>query len=545
MKFNSKINNIFRKLKKKKIITIMIAEIMIICKIAVLISIQMAVDSISLNNIDVTRKYLLYTGIFLVLFFVSNCIMQLFFRNLQYTSQYVLLRQLFDFVLKKDCTYHEKYTPAISLSMIKDDSKIIADWKSIGIITLYGNIFSVLIVFATMIYYDVYMALFIGVAIVVCFLVTFLVSKKIGSMTYDLQRSYSILSDQMLGFLYGIKDIKQYRKEKFFSDKISEFIENDTYQYSKKISVYYSVFAAVYSLLSVILPVLVILVGLLFILNGSYTLGKLMTTYALVCNLQEPIIEIPNFFNQYRQAIAMQEKILPILNENLEEYKLTEIDKMKLFKFSSEGFTYKNGKKILQNLKFIVQRGEIIFIKGESGKGKSSLLNIVSRFSNIEKQTVKMEYNAQNVEMIERKAYYEHVLQVLQNPYIFQDTIINNITLEDPYCENEIKEVISVTCLEKLIDEKGKDYLLEKNGENLSGGQKQRISLARALIRKPDILMLDEPISGLNSELADLISENVIRFCQKYNIALLIASHNNSFERYLKSKREKIKVVEV
>ena len=83
-----------------------------------------------------------------------------------------------------------------------------------------------------------------------------------------------------------------------------------------------------------------------------------------------------------------------------------------------------------------------------------------------------------------------------------------------------------------VFSDKGAAYLLEENGANISGGQRQRIGIARALLKKPDILLLDEPTSALNLELANTITERITQYCMKHDITMVVISHNNSFETY-------------
>lgn len=148
-----------------------------------------------------------------------------------------------------------------------------------------------------------------------------------------------------------------------------------------------------------------------------------------------------------------------------------------------------------------------------------------------------MGFNGIRAAGIEPEAYYSHVLQSQQTPYIFRDTILNNITLGEAFSEREIHEAVEAACLEEFVESKGMDYLIEQNGENISGGQKQRLGLARALIRKPELLMLDEPVSALNPELADTVTERVAEYCRRWRMSLLIVSHNDSFEKYYEEKQ--------
>ena len=90
---------------------------------------------------------------------------------------------------------------------------------------------------------------------------------------------------------------------------------------------------------------------------------------------------------------------------------------------------------------------------------------------------------------------------------------------------------------------KGLDYLIGQNGENISGGQRQRLGLARVLLRKPDLLMLDEPTSALDPELVKALTRRVVQYCRRHSIALILISHNDSFEQYYREMKMEVKIV--
>lgn len=145
--FTAEINGIFKTIRGKQIWSFCLSVITILFNFTILIQTQKAIDSISLENIDTTLNYLKIIAVLILLFFLTNCVFQYYFRNLQYTSHFLIIKDLFARVLKKEYSFHEKYTPPVLLSMIKEDSKLISDWKSIGIIAVYINVLTILVDF--------------------------------------------------------------------------------------------------------------------------------------------------------------------------------------------------------------------------------------------------------------------------------------------------------------------------------------------------------------------------------------------------------------
>lgn len=289
-------------------------------------------------------------------------------------------------------------------------------------------------------------------------------------------------------------------------------------------------------MLTTALPILALIAGVLLILAGQFTIGQLITTYALIGNLQEPVLAIPEMLNQRRQALSIQEKIMPLLEKEDMVYSKNVLGKLQEFFMVSKEYEFEDGKKILKNLKLVIKKGSHILLKGESGKGKTSVLNLISRFYSTQGQAISMKYNGISIEDIFPDSYYRHVIQAQQIPYIFKASLFDNITLGESYTEEDVKEALEAVCMEEFIQEKGMDYQIDEKGENLSGGQRQRIGIARALIRKPDILMLDEPTSALNEELSKILVKRVVEYCIQNEIALITVSHSEIFEEYYETR---------
>jgi ABC-type bacteriocin/lantibiotic exporter with double-glycine peptidase domain len=531
-KFNPEIEQIFKPLRKMQLLAIILTTGVLVFRLLVVIEIQKIVDGLSTFNLEVLQMQLKKSLIMILAFFLINYIFQYIFRNLQYNSHYILIEGLFGISLKKEYSFYEKYVPSAILSMLKDDSKFIADWKSIGIVTIFLNILTVIFVFAIMSTYHLIFTLVIIFIIIFCFIITRYVSKMMGEKIYDLQVSNTEINKKIVDYLSGIKDIKQHKEENFFQAKLSNFIKNDTYNHCKAYSKYFSFYMSIFALLAMALPIISVLIGVILVLNGQFTVGKLFATYMLVGNLQEPVMVIPDYLNKRRQAIAIQDKILPLLEKRKKENLQGKISDLKEFTFQSQEYIFGDEKSILKNVKFSLSKNSVILIRGESGKGKTSLLNLLSRFYSTNNQKVEIKYNQIPIETIPISEYYEHVLQAQQTPYIFRDTVLNNVVLGKRYAREDIEEIFHVVCLDEFIEAKGVNYLIEQNGENISGGQRQRIGLARTLLKKPDILLLDEPISALDPELIVVITKRIAEYCEKYKISLIVVSHNDSFERY-------------
>ena len=180
-------------------------------------------------------------------------------------------------------------------------------------------------------------------------------------------------------------------------------------------------------------------------------------------------------------------------------------------------------------------------VVGPSGSGKTTFMNLLLGRNNC--YTGDIFYNEMDIKEISLDSLFEITSFVEQNVFVFDDSIINNITMYSNVDEELLDEVIDKAGLKELIKEKGKNYRCGENGCNLSGGEKQRVSIARALIKKSQLLLLDEATSALDNETSELIINNLLKID---NIIKIMITHKldeeilNKFDEIIVMKNGKI-----
>ena len=238
-------------------------------------------------------------------------------------------------------------------------------------------------------------------------------------------------------------------------------------------------------------------------------------------------LRLINYFNVISNSIAsIQEINKQIIFKNIENNKNIKIyDKKNFVEIKNLNFFYPNNKKFyLKNLNFSMSTGEIIFLKGESGIGKSTLINLVCGL--IKPKDGKITCNDNDISQNLNK-WYEGISYVSQGSRLLDETILNNIVFENPVDQKKLDYAIKISNSNEFINnyEKKLDYLVGENGSNLSGGQAQRIILARAIYKRPKILILDEFTSALDNENEKKIFE--LLKALKNDCIILISSHNS------------------
>ena len=186
-----------------------------------------------------------------------------------------------------------------------------------------------------------------------------------------------------------------------------------------------------------------------------------------------------------------------------------------IISFSNVDFSYPNTEeKIFNNLSLNIQKGEKIVIVGMSGSGKSTLLNLLLHFYDVTSGHISIDN--QDLQDISSESIHNLMTVVQQDVYIFDDTLSANITLNQPFAEDDIKQAVQQSGLENYILEN------ELGLQTLSGGQKQRLSIARALIRKTPILLLDEATSSLDNQVTTEIENSILKI---RDLTVLVVTH--------------------
>ena len=255
--------------------------------------------------------------------------------------------------------------------------------------------------------------------------------------------------------------------------------------------------------------VLILWVGFGLVLANKVTIGAVITFYVLLTYFTEPIKNLIELQPTIQTAIVAADRLSDILDLQTESgedvgEQICEIQTVELLNVD---FRYGNRELTLNNVSMTVRRGEKIAIVGESGSGKTTLAKLLLRFYDVESGMILID--GKSIEEIGLKSLRQNIAYVDQNTFLFSDTIRNNLRLTNAELKDEeIEQACKVSQAERFIEELplGYDTPLDENGANLSGGQRQRIAIARALLQKPQLLILDEATGHL-----DTITENAIK----------------------------------
>lgn len=267
----------------------------------------------------------------------------------------------------------------------------------------------------------------------------------------------------------------------------------------------------------------VIVVGGSQVINGTLTTGSFLSFTTALFSLYTPIKRLSSLFNQMQDAIAADIRIKQIFSEqstilNGEKTFPTQIDSVKLenVELRYDDFI------ALEDINFEVKKGEKFALVGDSGGGKSSVINLLIRFYETNKGRIL--FNDKEIKELDIKNLRDNISVVTQRVYIFNDSIASNVAygyeIDEEKVINALKQAHAYDFISLMED--GIYTKLDESGTNLSGGQRQRIAIARALYKNPQILILDEATSALDNESESIISD-VIDDISKNRITFVIA----------------------
>lgn len=397
------------------------------------------------------------------------------------------------------------------MSRIKDDVDKIWDGLSYVSMLLIEVVIHTSIVLFCMYTTNVKLAIIPTVAMIFCGCIALIMERKLGAVYEGISEENAELNTVAEENLAGVRTVKAFAREKY---EIEKFLNHNNryYELNMKQSKVFVKYYPYFSVVTKILPLLTLLAGGKIVIDGRMSLGQLAAMVEYSNNIVWPMEMLGWLTNSFSSAIASNRKLKKIYNEVptiKEKENPIILDEVK-GKITFDHVAYgKEGKHILRDVSFEVQPGETLGIMGETGSGKSTIINLMSRFYDADKGKICLD----DVDIRDMKLSQvrESISQVMQDVFLFSDTIAENIKLgkKDYISEEEVEIASNNAQVSEFATKMKNKYntVIGERGVGLSGGQKQRISIARAFAKKNPILILDDSTSALDMETEQQIQE--------------------------------------
>ncbi len=279
------------------------------------------------------------------------------------------------------------------------------------------------------------------------------------------------------------------------------------------------------------------------IMTGELTVGDFLSFTLLLGFMIAPIVQMSNIGSQLTEALAGLDRTEELMNKTAEEDnedRTIELDDIKgELVFEDVSFSYEEGKEVLHNIDFKAPSGSVTALVGSSGSGKSTMAGLSATFLN--PKSGKITIDGQDLSKVKLNSYRKHLGVVLQDEFLFEGTIRENIMFPRPNAtEDELLNAVNAAYVNEFTDrfDKGLDTLIGERGVKLSGGQRQRLAIARAILADPKIIILDEATSSLDTESESLIQKSLDELIK--NRTTIVIAHRLSTIR----KADQILVIE-
>jgi ATP-binding cassette subfamily B protein len=362
-------------------------------------------------------------------------------------------------------------------------------------------------------------------------LTIYLVNNIINSRSERIQAQLSNLSSFVQETFSGIRLIKAYVREKEVAGRFTESSLN--YQRNSMDLVKVQAFFYPIMLLLVGLSTIItVYVGGFEVINGNITAGNIAEFVVYVTQLTFPVMSLGWVTSLIQRAAASQKRINQFLHTEPEiKTGHININLKGNIRFENVSFTYPDtGIQALKNVNFELKQGELLAIIGKTGSGKSTLANLLMRMYDVDAGEIWVE--EQPIQMLNLVQYRSQLGFVPQEVFLFSDTIANNIAFGCSASLPEIETAAKQAAVHENISnfDKGYQTQLGERGITLSGGQKQRVSIARALVKKPSLLILDDSLSAVDTRTEEQILKNLDHF-NKHSTTLIIAHRISSIKQ--------------
>ena len=426
--------------------------------------------------------------------------------------------KLFNHILAFKMKYFDNSSVGVLITRTVTDMERIADIFGEGLFMIFSDILKMSVVGGVMFYMNWRLSLIVFVTLPIVLIATKIFQKYMKKAFEDVRTEVSNLNSFVQERITGMKIVQIFARESIESENFRAINERHKKGWIKTVW-YNSVFFPIADLLSsVTLGAVIWLGGLNTILEQTASIGDLTAFIMMVPMMFRPLNQIANKFNTLQMGMVAADRVFKVLDttSNIQDYGDGVLENIKgNIEFKNVKFSYVENEPVLKGVSFKVNAGETIAIVGSTGAGKSTIINLLNRLYDINFGNITID--SKDIKSITVKNLRQNIAVVLQDVFLFADTIFNNITLKNPsITEAQVEAAAKDIGIHEFIMSlpNGYHYNVKERGVMLSSGQRQLISFLRAYVINPKILILDEATASIDSYAEQLIQKATQKITQ-------------------------------
>src|SRR5699024_7048758 len=441
--------------------------------------------------------------------------------------------QVFNHITSLRLKYFDNTPIGRLITRTVSDLETIANIFSEGLIQIIGDLLQLVVILMVMFFTDWRLTLIVLIPLPLMVIATYIFKEAMKSAFKDVRLWVSNLNTFLQEHISGISIIQYFAREEQEMNKFKKINKKHTDAHVRA-NWYFSIFFPVMEVIVAVALGLLVWYGSKQILADYISPGVVVAFIMYINMIFRPIRELIDKFNTLQMGMVSAERIFNVLDTDAFTPNEGELQPEALrgeIEFKNVWFAYIEENWVLKNISFHVKAGETVALVGATGAGKSSTINILSRFYEINKGEILL--NGSDIREYELNYLRRNIYTVLQDVFLYSDSIYHNITLHNPDIQKEdvveaAKKVGAYDFIMRLPG--GFDYQVQERGATLSAGQAQLISFIRALVHDPNILVLDEATASVDTETEELI-QTAIDNLMKGRTAIVIAHRLSTIQK--------------
>jgi len=444
-----------------------------------------------------------------------------------------LRARLFKHILSFKLRYFDKTAIGTLVTRVISDIETISEIFAQGLLSIIGDLLKLIVVIVVMFVFNWKLALLVLIPIPLLLFATNIFKNAIKQAFQDVRTMVSRLNAFVQEHITGMYVVQVFGKEKEEQDKFERI--NKEHRDAHIASVWaYSIFFPVVEILSAVSLALLVWYGVRNVLGNAVSFGDMVVFILLIHMMFRPIRQLADRFNTLQMGMVGSDRVFNVLDTDERIARTGDLAPEKIkgdISFKGVHFAYDSKNFVLHDINLEVKSGETVAFVGATGAGKSSVVNLLSRFYEFDRGEITID--GRDIREYDVESLRKNIAVVLQDVFLFSDSILNNITLNDPNISREkVIEAAKIIGAHEMIMKfpDGYDHNVRERGGMMSTGQRQLISFIRAYVTDPSVLVLDEATSSVDTETEEMI-QNAIERLTEGRTSIIIAHRLSTVQK--------------